>query len=88
MNYTKGEWKANSTAIDCDGWPIAQTYPDTRLDSITSLKLMRANAHLIAAAPMMYEALKALEKWYHSKAGELPYYARQALAKAEGKETQ
>ena len=50
MNYTKGEWKANKSSIECDGWPVAQTYPDTRLNSNASLSLMRANAHLIAAA--------------------------------------
>ena len=79
MNYTKGEWKANRTVVDCDGWPIAQTYPDTRLNSNDSLSLMQANAHLIAAAPeLLQEAKTAYERFPTSG-------LRAAIAKAEGK---
>lgn len=54
MNYTKGEWKV-------------VTYPDfttirTIQDTIAILHNSKgdlANAHLISAAPDMYEALKA-----------------------------
>ena len=50
MSYTKGKWTTIRSGIDCDDWPVAQTYPDTRKDSDTSLALMRGNAQLIAAA--------------------------------------
>ena len=93
MNYTKGEWRVKGCSVDGeDGYPIASTYPDTRLTSPESLRLKKANAHLIAAAPDMYEALKRLLKMVPEDCGgciktETAWIeAQEALAKAEGKE--
>lgn len=50
-------------------------------------KQMEANARLIAAAPEMYEALKAAEEWLSGWASAEPYLEtiRAALLKAEGR---
>lgn len=45
-----------------------------------------ANAHLIAAAPEMYEALVKLRDWCEREGVEMPVAATAALAKAEGGE--
>ena len=58
MNYTKGEWRQSKVHPDTvwvEGREIAICYcysPDSE-----------ANAHLIAAAPDMYEALKTIYGW-------------------------
>jgi len=69
MEYTKGEWENEEDGVitATDGKQIASVFPRDRL----------ANAHLIAAAPDMYEALRALAVFLDS--------AFKALAKAEGK---
>jgi hypothetical protein len=59
MNYTKGEWKIREVLfknflIVVNDKNIACVYP-------TDDKNSEFNANLIAAAPDMYEALKALE---------------------------
>jgi len=86
MNYTKGEWTArkvprdsNKLNIMCNETFIATPY--------IAYGQMEANAHLIAAAPEMYEALKAVTNtgaWQR-----MPEYVIKdivkALAKAEGK---
>lgn len=63
MNYTKGEWKLDDTGTaifsndrliaNCGGWQVTQNEPE-------SLKENKSNAHLIAQAPAMYEALKRI----------------------------
>ena len=96
MDYTKGEWIATKTHnftgtlvsyIYCGQKNIAQT----RLsDNEATPEENQANAHLIAAAPDMYEALLGLVDYLNymgipedceDKFGE----AVSALAKAEGK---
>jgi hypothetical protein len=47
-------------------WPIATTYPDTRLSAAASYKRMVENARLIAAAPDLYEQLKRLTAYVRS----------------------
>ena len=55
MDYTKGEWKAKQVTgelgtmdyVDIPGYAI-------------KLETTKADAHLIAAAPMLYEALRAI----------------------------
>jgi len=90
MEYTKGEWKVNK-------------FPDTRIlivappaEICTMIyeKLVseaEANAHLIAAAPDMYEALKAVMKeeifWEDVKLTTATVQSvSKALAKAEMKQ--
>lgn len=91
MEYTKGEWKVKdwhtSIEVKCGNKVIAD------LDrSNCSLVEDEANANLIAQAPRMYEALKALT-FQFAAAVEHPYsadtrvytQANEALAKAEGR---
>ena len=78
MEYTKGEWthEGDGLIVAEDGKQIAALTTRDRED----------NAHLIAAAPAMYEALKELEdltKPYDRKAHERII---QAIREAEGKE--
>lgn len=88
--YTKGEWHVSPHAwpkdhqvfvVDNSHNLIAEAKGDTQEEA-------EANAHLIAAAPMLYEALKELmDVLRHSKSqlrGRV--LSTQALAKAEGKE--
>ena len=85
MDYTKGEWEIEKKEHGFLGVTTTET-------GICSQIATEANAHLIAAAPDMYEALRELAKAYDV---ELPltdcdhprYWVKaiQALAKAEGK---
>ena len=108
MNNTKGEWKVTdsafsrfttyrgkrqggrtfvTTALNLN--QVAEAQGDTQEEA-------EANAHLIAAAPDMYEALKALLRWaelsYTNDTGEWAdendptiVLTKKAIAKAEGK---
>ena len=90
MNYTKGEWKKYGQHIhintaNTSDEIITVLWPEWMPESEA-----RANAHLIAAAPDMYEALKAMyQSWVVRPDDEvnvlLYKMARKALAKAEGK---
>ena len=94
MNNTKGEWKVTdsafsrfttyrgkrqggrtfvTTALNLN--QVAEAQGDTQEEA-------EANAHLIAAAPDMYEALKNLSNY---PAESVRQIAQMALAKAEGK---
>jgi len=93
MNYTKGEWEVDRHTVYAlgkygsnrfsahiqHGWDGGEETPQAELE---------ANAHLISAAPELYEALKALTS-YVSIMGyfkpEKQEQFRKALAKAEGK---
>lgn len=63
MNYTKGEWKVERPYVD-KGFMISVR--DKRgllkdwVAEVQPTKSGEANANLIAAAPSMYEALKAI----------------------------
>jgi len=101
MNYTKGEWKVkDGTSIFCGDRLVANTggYTLTQHETKT-LKENKANAHLIAAAPLMYEALRGIVSEgtracqnYDSNIKEtynidlVDRLARKALALAEGGE--
>lgn len=92
--YTKGEWKAvkdtngrtHLMAFDSDG-----AERNIAILSVRSVEQTEADAHLIAAAPAMYEALKAIiNNQMLRKAGNFTecgilQQIDQALAKAEGK---
>ncbi len=74
--FTNGEWKAEYYTTKCDGadrvlayevWSdgpcvVRKTYTDYVDDKINNELL--ANAHLIAAAPEMYEMLESLRGDY------------------------
>ena len=92
MKYTKGPWEADGNGVFEKGKPnqvIAIAHdPD---DSHHLNDISKANAQLMAAAPDMYEALRAIVNWYEVK-GEIlctndqPYeLLKQALRKAEGR---
>ena len=83
MEYTKGKWKYEKSyryhnVINESGGTIVQC---------GTLEESEANAHLIAAAPAMYEALKQLAlvcrdvSYTHTEL----VSARKALAQADGK---
>jgi hypothetical protein len=69
MNYTKGEWKVYKSrhhySID-SGRPI-------NYNEIAKVYYSEANAHLIAAAPAMYEALKEAVLYFQRLANEGHY---------------
>ena len=97
-NYTKGEWKVESeTEVVCGDRLIANTGGYTNNYSFPRQENI-ANAHLIAAAPELYKALKffvernASEYVYLDKGigtatdiGKAFLKARKTLAKVEGK---
>lgn len=86
MNYTQGKWRAEIGYADsfilCGGIGIATVH---KADGGKAI----ANAHLIAAAPEIYEALWYMVNWYQEQgfSRELPEYRKgeEALVKAEGK---
>jgi len=102
MEYTKGEWKVYMTDIDKPRWEICAGengevgVAKTIYDDDVPLKEKEANAHLIAAAPKRYEALGELLEITHDltlgdgspdpQVEAANRKARQARAKAEGKE--
>jgi hypothetical protein len=93
--YTPGPW-SHSGADDFGDYNIV--HPADALAVAAVISNMRppievlANARLIAAAPDMYEVLKALLepplslRWSAGKLGRALEAARVALAKAEGRE--
>ncbi len=106
MDYTKGEWKTaehskdfvyclNKRGVNRFSLQVQAGYDDK--DQRTSNEELIANAALIAAAPDMYEALKAFESAFSNfdimakglpaqmAAGDAVGKAREAIAKAEGK---
>ena len=89
MNHTKGEWERGGQVIyKKDGKSIIAT-----VNYIGMEEEGKANANLIAAAPKLYEALKELVQLvedmnrgdYNMDSYTLQP-AKQALAKAEGRE--
>lgn len=92
MNYTKGEWRIHKSLPD----DIIYSETDEGIVNLARIRhqevpeqAQEANAHLIATAPDMYEALKAIIE--ECPDPQLPYgkavvrIATEALAKAEGK---
>ena len=92
--HTPGPWYPHYAKADhCLSSSVWGQEPGNQVAVIggKSLEAMNANAHLIAAAPAMYEALKALVEYLDTQvqAGKLDDWkhvlvARQALAQAEG----
>ena len=78
MNYTKGEWRAYvgyTFTMVKSAEPIAVIHSDND----------EADAHLIAAAPEMYEALQFIINADDSIAPDMAEVINKALAKAEGR---
>ena len=65
MNYTKGEWHNHKGIIETHYAPRGAVIAE--VNSATSQ--WEANAHLIAAAPDMYEALRLLTNLYIANRG-------------------
>ncbi len=93
MNYTKGEWKVTQwiekhgfNVFSETGGFVASVPMNVGLEH--TMIEAGANAHLIAAAPDMYEALKALVKYHEREGKAIPCLvdATEALAKAEVKD--
>jgi len=101
MNYTKGEWQftLNTDKKHSEIDIFSQEGKGVKyIGTINAIWLSNeeklANAHLIAAAPDMYEALEDIIKQAEKSHMMLPpdladsikVFGKQALAKAEGKE--
>ncbi len=67
MNYTKGEWKVNKQpnnqatiyVVGDIAAPLAAVFPNKHHLPEITVEQYKANAHLIAAAPEMYEMIVA-----------------------------
>lgn len=84
MNYTRGPWEI--TFLDKAGW-IDICPPDNELPLCSARHYpenVEANAHLIAAAPSMYAALKYARHFMNPDNFDIAFIDA-ALAKAEGK---
>lgn len=57
-NYTKGEWKVEEHRGETN---IATEFQNIAKMCFDDSHTLKANAHLIAAAPDMYEALKEIK---------------------------
>ena len=84
MEYTKGKWMVET---DDEG----KMYVATEYENIVEVLFddrhtMKANAQLIAAAPELYEALRAItEEPNFGLPGKLYVMAHNALSRAEGR---
>lgn len=90
MKHTKGPWKfigwdgqAEIRSSDNSETQIALL--GNRGDGAIPNEKTRANAHLIAAAPELLEACKAIGDAMLETQGCMPNFLEQAIAKAEGK---
>lgn len=100
MRYTQGEWTPYKDDMTRDAWCVDLPHkPHDKVYTEIAIVFGEANAHLIAAAPDMYEALKSLRTLLqdsdsiriqaHGIGDEFGAYnifekADKALAKAEG----
>ena len=85
MEYTKGKWEVENVG-DCSLIMGGNTCVARTFQTFYPAEEQEANAHLIAAAPDMHEALKGVIK--SGILSEFPLYEdgiKQALAKAEEK---
>jgi len=89
MNYTKGEWIAKRIQTsECEVWAGKLIVAICPFQTPISGDERKTNAHLIAAAPDMYEALKRLIKMMPDCGGCIKteaaiLEAQEAIAKAE-----
>ena len=96
--HTKGEWKFNRPNIESNGIKICTLIEPHYMPDCGDVtwyngcvKTMEANAHLIAAAPDLYKALKQIVDWMEEWDGAewnfngLLTNGRKAIAKVERK---
>jgi hypothetical protein len=64
-NFTRGPWKLNylNELFGIDGYRVRVAGYGIEPASFPPTEEECANAHLIAAAPELYEALKSLHQW-------------------------
>ncbi len=95
MEYTKGEWTVGKGWTFWDTRDLLFVNPNSKIPTPSKVAYVtpdlvefQTNAHLIAAAPDMYEALKkAVDDFavWDRMIPELQELVMKALAKAEGK---
>lgn len=91
MEYTKGPWEIiDSTVYGLPAFEISSEDKDNWIAYVLDANMPgKANAQLIAAAPMMYEALKLIQESKGNpkmlEAIIIMQRVEEALAKAEGK---
>ena len=79
--FTPGPWTyygGFTVFSEGDEWPVCDLISDTEIDGETYILPYKENAALIAAAPSMYEILKAVTGVLREK--ECPYFVRQSVA--------
>ncbi len=90
--YTKGEWKIDNRTVyslntrGTNRFSCHVQEADDDMGRRISDAEVTANAHLIAAAPDMYEALNLVKPGKELNWDIFMLKAKQALAKAEGKD--
>lgn len=91
MEYTKGEWKAEQYRVRAFKDKLRERWYVVASDgTVIAENLTEANAQLIASAPNLYEALRAVADERYILCGDdrhevaIREQAEQALAKAEG----
>ena len=94
--FTKGEWKARKPKLSTGWWNIGLEGEAADITTVWSaFKNTKDNAHLIAAAPDMYKALKEISEGKGAYSfdplehasntiNNMKELAEQALTKAEG----
>ena len=82
--YTKGEWKVRQHGITRQIYVETPTRPKAKEYQIAEGIYNKANAQLIASAPDLYAALKALYNSDPDMSVVLVNQVQEALAKAEG----
>lgn len=96
MNYTKGEWEVRRYVAPVAGNQAAITCKEVWAgERRIASSINEANAHLIASAPDLYEALKRMMEWQIIEGDRIVkrsvpthgtiYAAQKALDKAEKK---
>ena len=86
MSHTPGPWTVEMTQTE-DGEPFGYVLADEGIVTMVTLRpeQVEANAHLIAAAPELFYALKSFVEITEGS-GAIKMAAIRAIAKAEGRQ--